>query len=114
MSRQLRLFVPETEYYELLKDFIAIDPASADVAVSFASVKESSRKKGAKAVHRQLQLAPSLAQRFRMMVMNTLEDILNRLEDGAEVAEYESGTGSDNDVLEHLRLNLGDWVSEQI
>ncbi len=74
MTRQLRLFVPETEYYELLKDFKAIDITSADVAVTFASVKESARKGGAKSVYRQLHLEPSLANRFREIAANTLDD----------------------------------------
>ncbi len=39
---------------------------------------------------------------------------MNRLEDGAEIAEYEGGTGSDNGTLEHIKLSPGDRISDLI
>lgn len=114
MEKQLRLFVPETQYYNLLKEYQAIDLASADVAVSFASVKDSSRGSKTKTNYQKLQLAPLLAQRFRLIVANTVANLLDRLEDGGTVIEYEAGTGADDDVFEHTTLTPGGKIAEQL
>ncbi|WIG58310.1 MAG: hypothetical protein OJF49_001055 [Ktedonobacterales bacterium] len=114
VSRQLRLFVPETKYYNLLKEFAAIDLATASVTVNFASIKESTRKDAAKTTYRQLQVEPALAQRFRTIVADTLDDLLDRLEDGGVVEDYQGGIGASEDVLEHLALSNGDRVADQI
>lgn len=114
VSKQLRLFVPETEHYNLLKDFADIDLATASVAVSFASIKESTRSDASTTTYRQLQLESLLAERFRRIVADTLDDLLTRLEDGAVVEEYQGGTGSNEDVFEHMALTSGDRVSDQI
>lgn len=113
-NKQLRLFVPETEYYNLLKSYAAIDLATASVAVSFASIKESPRKGASKTTYRQLQLEPSLAQRFRTIVANTVDALLDRLGDGEVVSEYQGSSGANEDVFEHIVMTVGDRVSEQI
>jgi hypothetical protein len=38
VERQLRLFAPETQHYNLLKEYEAIGLTTADVIVSFAAI----------------------------------------------------------------------------
>ncbi len=114
MSRQLGLFVPNTPQYTLLRTCETIVGGTINLVVSLASVrKEPTNHGGALPQYQQLQLAPTLAQRFQEIVAAALDKVMAGVEDGGNIGDYNTGAELHEDVLWHLHVVEGQNVARQ-
>ena len=114
MSRQLGLFVPNTPQYTLLRTCETIVGGTINLVVSLASVrKEPTNHGGALPQYQQLQLAPTLAQRFQEIVAAALDKAMAGVEDGGNIGDYNTGAELHEDVLWHLHVVEGQNVARQ-
>src|SRR5690348_8485935 len=114
MNKQLKLFPSTSPYYALIGDMLTASESPGRVVFRLGSVKDNAKKLAAQVQHETLTLHPDAAGSFRSIVVENLQELLDRLDEGNRVREYAGGAKFPEDEFEHLDLTLEERVAAQV